>query len=92
MTTDEINVTGGDVLMVLRPGQGWSIMGDDFDSIVYDEGVEPVTKKEFVEGFAKAREQKIQKMELTQEKRLAALAKLTEIGLTTDDIRALGLA
>jgi hypothetical protein len=43
---------GSDVLLMLRPAGGWVIYGDDFDSIIYDEGVTPLTKKEFTDGFA----------------------------------------
>ncbi len=43
---------GGDVLEMLIPTGGWVIVGDDFDSIRYDEGVAPITKKQFTDGFA----------------------------------------
>lgn len=43
---------GGDVLEMLIPTGGWVIVGDDFDSIRYDEGVTPITKKQFDDGFA----------------------------------------
>jgi hypothetical protein len=45
--------SGGDVLELLIPTGGWVIYGDDFDSIIYDEGVTPITKAEFEAGFAK---------------------------------------
>jgi hypothetical protein len=45
-------VTGGDVLQMLISTGGWVIVGDDFDSIRYDEGVSPITKKQFTDGFA----------------------------------------
>jgi hypothetical protein len=43
--------TGGEVLNMLIPTGGWVIYGNDFDSIIYDEGVTPVTKKQFDDGF-----------------------------------------
>jgi hypothetical protein len=43
---------GSDVLMMLIPNGGWVITADDFDSIIYDEGVLPITKKQFDDGFA----------------------------------------
>lgn len=43
---------GGDVLEMLIPTGGWVIVGDDFDSIRYDEGVSQITKKQFQDGFA----------------------------------------
>ena len=36
-----------DVLEHLIPTGGWSIIGDDFESITYDDGVKPITKKQF---------------------------------------------
>ena len=42
---------GGDVLEILIPTGGWVIVGDDFDSIRYDKGVQPITKKQFDDGF-----------------------------------------
>lgn len=42
---------GGDVLEMLIPTGGWVIVGDDFDSIRYDKGVQPITKKQFDDGF-----------------------------------------
>ncbi len=44
--------TGGQVLTMLIPTGGWVIYGDDFDSIIYDQGVTPITKKQFTDGFA----------------------------------------
>lgn len=43
--------TGADVLNMLIPGGGWVIYGNDFSSIIYDEGVNPITKKQFDDGF-----------------------------------------
>jgi hypothetical protein len=44
--------TGAEVLSKLIPAGGWVIVEDDFDSIRYDEGVTPITKKQFDDGFA----------------------------------------
>lgn len=43
---------GHEVLRMLIPTGGWAIQGNDFDSIVYDEGVTPLTKTQFDAGFA----------------------------------------
>ena len=43
---------GGEVLSMLIPTGGWVITADDFDSIIYDEGVTPITRKQFDDGFA----------------------------------------
>ena len=52
MANEEIIITGGHVLEMLIPTGGWVITGDDFSSIRYDEGVAPITKKQFDDGFA----------------------------------------
>lgn len=43
---------GAEVLRLLVGDYGWSIHGEDFDSIIYDEGVRPITKKQFEDGLA----------------------------------------
>ena len=82
---------GSDVLKYLRPNGGWVISGDDFDSICYDEGVEPLTKEEFDAGFEQADTAKAQAEIQAAAKKAAAEAKLAAIGLTADDLKALGL-
>jgi hypothetical protein len=80
---------GGDVLSMLIPTGGWVIVGDDFDSIRYDEGVSPITKKQFDDGF-KAYDAWKQAQENNAIKaKEAALAKLATLGLTKEDITAL---
>lgn len=83
---------GSDVLRLLVPQGGWVITGDDFDSIRWDEGVTPVTKKEFEEGFAKADKWLADRDAETAAKKATAEAKLAALGLTADDLKALGLA
>ena len=39
--------TGSDILKKLIPTGGWVITGEDFSSIIYDDGVSPITKKQF---------------------------------------------
>lgn len=39
--------TGSEILQKLIPAGGWVITGEDFASIIYDEGVKPITKKQF---------------------------------------------
>jgi len=79
----EAKVTSGaDVLTMLIPSGGWVIYGDDFSSIRYDEGVEPLTKKQFEDGFAQyetwAAQQAAAKIEAKQ-------AILDRLGLTADE-------
>jgi len=39
--------TGSDILKKLIPAGGWVITGEDFASIIYDDGIAPITKKQF---------------------------------------------
>jgi hypothetical protein len=82
---------GSDVLDMLIPTGGWVIYGDDFDSIIYDEGVKPITKKQFEDGFAQydAWKAKLDADKATA--KAAAQAKLAALGLTVEDLQALGL-
>ena len=43
--------TSAEVLSYLIPTGGWAISGDDFENIYYDEGVQPITKKQFDDAF-----------------------------------------
>ena len=83
--------TGGEVLEMLCPGKVWTIYGDDYDSIIWENDKALITKTQFEAGFGKydvwfAEEQTAQVNAKT-----TAQAKLTALGLTTDDLKALGL-
>jgi hypothetical protein len=82
---------GSDVLMMLIPNGGWVITADDFDSIIYDEGVLPITKAEFEAGFAQYDAWKAEKDAAQVATKEAAQAKLAALGLTVEDLTALGL-
>jgi hypothetical protein len=45
-------ITGSQVLEMLIPSGGWVITGNDFEGIQFFE-CEPITKKEFEDGFKK---------------------------------------
>lgn len=83
--------TGSDVMAYYFPKGGYYIQGDDFSTVFYDEGVKPITKAQFDAGFAKADEWKEQKEADAIAAKEAAQAKLAALGLTTDDLKALGL-
>lgn len=83
--------TSAEVLNMLIPTGGWVIYGDDFDSIIYDEGVQPITKKQFTDGFAKYDAWKAEQDAAKAQAKTAAQAKLTALGLTVEDLQALGL-
>jgi len=82
---------GGEVLNMLLPQGGWVIYKEDFDSIIYDEGVTPVTKAQFEAGFAKYDAWKAEQDAKAVADKAAAQAKLAALGLTADDLKALGL-
>lgn len=74
--------TGGEVLDMLIPTGGWVIYGDDFESIIYDEGVTPITKKQFDDGFGAFDAWKAQQDAAKAAAKTALLAKL---GITADE-------
>jgi hypothetical protein len=78
--------TGTEVLEMLIPAGGWVIAGDDFDSIRYDEGVTPITKKQFDDGFANYDAWKAQR-EADAAAFKAAL--LDRLGITADEAKLL---
>jgi hypothetical protein len=77
---------GGEVMSMLIPTGGWVIYDDDFDSIRYDEGVKPITKKQFEDGFAKYDAWKEQDDATKATQRQALLERL---GITEDEARLL---
>jgi hypothetical protein len=82
--------TGGEVLTMLCPDKEWVIYGDDFDSILWVKG-EPITKSQFEAGFAQYDTWKAEQDAKAVADKEAAQAKLAALGLTTDDLKALGL-
>ena len=80
-----------DVLRYLRPNGGWSIRGEDFTTAKFDDWVEPVTKEEFEASFELTDTWLAQQEAEAAAKKAAAEAKLAALGLTTDDLKALGL-
>ena len=77
---------GADVLTMLIPTGGWIITGDDFESIRYDEGVKPITKKQFTDGFAKY---DAWKAEQDKAKAVAKAALLERLGITEEEAQLL---
>jgi len=74
--------TGSQVLTMLIPTGGWVIYGDDFDSIIYDQGITPVTKKQFTDGFAAFDDWKAQQDQATA---AAKSALLDRLGITAEE-------
>ena len=75
-----------EVLSILRPNGGYVIWNNDFDTIRYDDGVQPITKKEFDETFKKLDE--IKQAEAAA-KAGARQALLDKLGITEEEAKLL---
>ena len=73
---------GSDVLSMLIPSGGWVIIGDNFNSIIYDENVTPITKEQFENGFAAY---DAWKAEQAETKAAAKAALLERLGITAEE-------
>lgn len=78
--------TGAEVLRFLIPNGGYYIVDNDFDTIIYDEGVQPITKKQFTDGFAKY---DAWKAENDAAKAQAKADLLNRLGITEDEAKLL---
>ena len=83
--------TGKNVLEMLCPAGGWIIYGDEFDGITWVDDRPRCTKAEFESGFAAYDAWKADQDAQAAANKAAAEAKLAALGLTTDDLKALGL-
>ena len=82
--------TGYDIPGFLRPQGGWSQVGDTYEGITFID-CEPFTKAEFEAAFAQYDAWKAEQEAAAIAKKAAAEAKLAALGLTSDDLKALGL-
>ncbi len=82
--------TSAEVLEMLSPNGGWYMASNTFDSIQFIE-CEPITETEFNAGFAKYDAWKAEQDAANAAAKVAASAKLAALGLTADDLKALGL-
>ena len=73
--------TGAEVLSMLIPTGGWVITGNEFEGIEFIE-CEPVTKKQFADGFAKFDAFKAQQ---EAEKSVNKTALLERLGITAEE-------
>ena len=79
-----------EVLNFLIPNGGYVQAGEDYEGIQFLE-CEPITKAEYEAGFAQYDAWKAQQDAAKSAAKASAEAKLAALGLTTDDLRALGL-
>ena len=83
-------VTGSNVLEYLIPNGGWFITGNDYEGIEFLE-CEPITKAQFTAGFDQYDAWKAAQDAQAAADKASATAKLEALGLTADDLKALGL-
>jgi hypothetical protein len=79
-----------EVLEMLLPNGGWYIMGEEYEGIQFLE-CEPITKAQFTAGFAQYDAWKAEQDSKAEAAKKSAQAKLEALGLTVDDLKALGL-
>ncbi len=78
------------VLDMLLPNSEYVMRGESYDSITFISG-ETITKEQFEAGFTKYDAWKAEQDAAQAAKKAAAEAKLAALGLTADDLKALGL-
>jgi hypothetical protein len=79
-----------EVLEMLIPQGGWLTTGDSFDDIQFID-CQPITKKQLTDGFAKYDFWKAEQDAARVAAKQSAQAKLAALGLTVEDLQALGL-
>ena len=79
-----------EVLGMLIPNGGYVAVGKDYEGIQFLE-CEPITKAQFEAGFAQYDAWKAKQEAKAEADKAAAQAKLAALGLTADDLKALGL-
>jgi len=77
--------SGSDVLTMLIPNGGWILTGNDYEGIQFLE-CEPITKKQYTDGFA---QYDAWKAEQDNAKATAKTALLTRLGITEEEARIL---
>ena len=80
-----------EVLSFLRPDGGYRQVGTDYEGITFEPQCEPFTKEEYEAGFAQYDAWKVEQDEAKAQAKALAEAKLEALGLTADDLKALGL-
>jgi hypothetical protein len=79
-----------EVLGMLIPDGGYVQVGEDYEGIQFLE-CEPITKAEYEAGFAQYDTWKAEQEAAQATAKASAEAKLIALGLTADDLKALGL-
>ena len=82
--------TISEVLGMLIPNGGYVAVGEEYEGIQFLE-CEPITKQQFTAGFAQYDAWKAEQDAQMAADKASATAKLEALGLTADDLKALGL-
>jgi len=82
--------TSVEVLSMLIPHGGWVMRGEEYEGIEFLE-CDPISKTEFEAGFAQYDAWKAEQDADKASAKSAAQAKLAALGLTVEDLTALGL-
>jgi hypothetical protein len=82
--------TTQNVLSMLIPNGGYVVRGNEYEGIEFLE-CEPITKEQFNAGFAQYDAWKAEQDAQAAAAKASAEAKLAALGLTADDLKALGL-
>ena len=82
--------TSAQVLGMLIPDGGYVAVGEDYEGITFLE-CEPITKAQFEAGFTQYDAWKAEQSAKAEADKASAQAKLAALGLTADDLKALGL-
>ena len=86
-----MSVSGSEVLEMLCPEGGWILVGNSYEGITWVDDRPRCTKSEFEAGFAQVEVYKLEQENANAQAKAQAEGKLAALGLTTDDLRALGL-
>ena len=81
---------GYQIVEMLIPNGGWVMTGDTYEGIQFIE-CQPITKAQFEAGFAQYDAWKAEQDAAKAQAKALAEAKLEALGLTADDLKALGL-
>jgi hypothetical protein len=79
-----------EVLQMLLPNGGYVQVGEEYEGITFIEA-EPITKEQYEAGFAQYDAWKAEQDTIRAQAKEAAQAKLAALGLTVEDLTALGL-
>lgn len=82
--------TVSEVLNMLIPEGGYIAVGEEYEGVEFLD-CEPITKAQFTAGFAKYDAWKAEQDTKAEADKASAQAKLAALGLTADDLKALGL-